>query len=181
MVIGLGCRSVATPNQFNCAWLIFAPVGVLDQIGAKLGRHKADPPGVNLIEALLRCNGARLGRALESLIGRWCLWRLASASLMVRPRHRTRRLPADPGPAANADATGQAARRWVKAALPTTLAARPVYPRLLTTYRVAQLGSLGPIRDMPGRHNRLLDRGNYGVVRNGKKWDKLVRCIRRSA
>jgi hypothetical protein len=37
---------------------------------------------------------------------------------------------------------------WVKDCLPTTSAARPVYARQLPTYRVAQLVSLGPIRDI---------------------------------
>jgi hypothetical protein len=36
-----------------------------------------------------------------------------------------------------------------RAAVAATLAARPVYPRQLPTYRVVQLVSLGPYSDIP--------------------------------
>ncbi len=39
---------------------------------------------------------------------------------------------------------GEEVQLWVKGCVVATLAARPVYPTLLTTCRVAQFGSLGP-------------------------------------
>jgi hypothetical protein len=49
----------------------------------------------------------------------------------------------------------RACRLRVKDCHCATLAARPVYPRYLTIYRVAQLGSLGPVRDVRGTFRRL--------------------------